>query len=744
MPFLLYIKLVEYGGGGDARDTADDPTQLQGLEALPPRLLPTRPAVRILHSVMDVLEQVRPHLLSVKTPAQYMGGEVNSIRKDWSDARVNFGLCFPDTYAIGMSNQGFRILYHLVNERYEEFACERTFAPWFDMEKVLRDNGLPLYSLENYRPLHVFDALGFSLQNETTYTNLLNMLDLAGVALHSADRSKSAPIVIAGGTGSITPEPLAEFIDLFLLGEGEESLPAFLHLLGVWRGKLDASVLEQYRLPAEFSIKDVYTEKPYTLRMAAVPENLPTLSRREFLAVCALAIPGCYAPGLYDVSYAGETISEFKARIDGLPVRIKKNAVANLNTTFYPTKQIIPFVEVVQDRVTIEIMRGCTEGCRYCQAGMIDRPQRYRTPEKVVELARETVKQTGYDEIALLSLSSSDHPQLVPVIQALQQEFEGEHISVSLPSLRVDQQLTYLPGLTRNVRKAGLTLAPETGSERLRKVINKTITQHDLREGARAALEAGYKTIKFYMMIGLPTETEDDIRESADLLNEIALMAKQMKRHNFTLNVTVSLFVPKAFTPFQWEGMASRETLEQHAKVLRSAIRHKSIRLKVHRYETSWLEALFSRGDRRLCKVTEIAWRKGARFDAWDECCNLQVWYDACAEAGVSPDAFIHRERGEHEYLPWDMISVGTNRKHLWEERLRSRLEQYTKDCSGHTPGCIACGVDPLTCRTGLDAPEDEMDSAMQRRNKVRYAPEFKDRLAQKDELAAAASKHFA
>ncbi|MCA8917626.1 MAG: TIGR03960 family B12-binding radical SAM protein [Planctomycetes bacterium] len=694
----------------------------------------------------NVLESVRPHLLSVKTPAQYMGGEVNAIRKDWAE-RVRFGLCFPDTYAIGMSNQGFRILYHLLNERYNDMVCERAFAPWFDMEEVLRKNTLPLFSLENYRALREFDAIGFSLQNETTYTNLLNMLDLGGIALRSKDRSNDDTIVIAGGTGSITPEPLADFIDLFLLGEGEESLPAFLHLVGVWKGRLSASVLEQYRLPPEFSVKDVYKEKPFTLRMAALPEaleDIAALSRRDFLVMCAGAIPGCYVPSLYDVSYAEDgTIASFEPQVPGLSKRIKKNAVDNLNTTYYPTKQIIPFVEVIQDSVTIEIMRGCTEGCRYCQAGMIDRPQRYRTPEKVVELAREAISNTGYDEISLLSLSSSDHPQLVPIIKALQTEFEGEHISVSLPSLRVDQQLTYLPGLTRNVRKAGLTLAPETGSERLRKVINKTITQHDLREGARAALEAGYKTIKFYMMLGLPTESEDDIRESGDLLNEIAAMAKQMKCHNFTLNVTASLFVPKGFTPFQWEGMADKETLERHGKLLRSLLKYKSIRLKVHPYETSWLEALFSRGDRRLCDVTEAAWRMGARFDAWNECCDLGRWERACAEAGLDADFFIHRERGEHEFLPWDMISVGTNKKHLWEERVRSRLEQYTKDCSGHTPGCIVCGVEPLTCRTGLEAPEDEMDPEMQRRKKVRYAPEFKDRMAQKNDLAAAATRFF-
>ncbi len=694
----------------------------------------------------SVLDKVKPHLLGVKTPAQYMGGEVNAIRKDW-DGRVRFALCFPDTYAIGMSNQGFRILYHLVNECHGDLLCERAFAPWADMEGVLRQNSIPLYSLDSYQPLRDFDVLGFSLQNETSYSNLLNMLDLAGLPIRRGSDDASAPLIIAGGTGALTPEPLADFVDLFLLGEGEEVLPAFLHLVGVWRNRLEPAVLERYRLPADFSARDVYAEKPFVLRFAALPDDLATigaLSRREFLAMCAAALPGCYVPSAYDVSYNDDgTISAMKPNAPGVPARVKKNAVANLNTTFYPTKQILPFVEVIQDRVTIEVMRGCTEGCRYCQAGMIDRPQRYRTPETVVKLAEELVRNTGYNEISLLSLSSSDHPQLVAMIKLLQTRFAGEHISVALPSLRVDQQLTHLPGLTKNVRKSGLTLAPETGSERLRRVINKTITQHDLVEGARAALSEGYKTIKFYMMIGLPTETEDDIRESAALLNLIAEMARAMKRNSFTLNVTVSLFVPKAFTPFQWEPMCDRETLERHTKLLRSLIRHRNIRLKVHHYNTSWLEALYSRGDRRLGKVTELAWRKGARFDAWEECCDLNLWHAACAEAGVDADFYIHRQRGEHEFLPWDMISVGANKQYLWDERVRSRMEQYTKDCSGHTPGCIVCGVDPLTCRTGLEQPQDEMDANMQRRAKVLYAPEFKERMAQKAELAAAGAKHF-
>ena len=398
----------------------------------------------------NVLEQIQPHLLKVKSPAQYMGGEVHSIRKNWTDNRVRFALAFPDTYAIGMSNQGFRILYHLINEQHDNMLCERVFAPWFDFEKLLRENNLPLYSLENYRPLSDFDAIGFSLQNETTYTNLLTTLDLGGIEIRSENRAEDAPLVIAGGTGSITPEPLADFVDLFLLGEGEDVLPAMLHLIGVWRGRHAVDVLELYRLPTDFRVKDVYTEKPFVIKFAALPDDLndiPNLTRKEFLLTCARAVPGCYVPAAYEVSYLEDkTIAAIRPLAEGVPKRIKKNAVANLNTTFYPTKQILPYVEVVQDRVTVEVMRGCTQGCRYCQAGMIDRPQRYRTPEKIVSLARELVDNTGYDGVSLLSLSSSDHPQLVPTIKLLQKEFEGQKIHVSLPSLRVDQQLTYLPG----------------------------------------------------------------------------------------------------------------------------------------------------------------------------------------------------------------------------------------------------------------------------------------------------------
>ncbi|MEE9311288.1 MAG: TIGR03960 family B12-binding radical SAM protein [Planctomycetota bacterium] len=695
----------------------------------------------------NVLEQIQPHLLKVKSPAQYMGGEVHSIRKNWTDNRVRFALAFPDTYAIGMSNQGFRILYHLINEQHDNMLCERVFAPWFDFEKLLRENNLPLYSLENYRPLSDFDAIGFSLQNETTYTNLLTTLDLGGIEIRSENRAEDAPLVIAGGTGSITPEPLADFVDLFLLGEGEDVLPAMLHLIGVWRGRHAVDVLELYRLPTDFRVKDVYTEKPFVIKFAALPDDLndiPNLTRKEFLLTCARAVPGCYVPAAYEVSYLEDkTIAAIRPLAEGVPKRIKKNAVANLNTTFYPTKQILPYVEVVQDRVTVEVMRGCTQGCRYCQAGMIDRPQRYRTPEKIVSLARELVDNTGYDGVSLLSLSSSDHPQLVPTIKLLQKEFEGQKIHVSLPSLRVDQQLTYLPGLTKNVRKTGLTLAPETGSERLRKVINKTITQEDLVNGAKAALEDGYKTIKFYIMIGLPTETEDDIRESAELLNDIGLLAKQMKVSGFRLNVTVSIFVPKSHTPFQWESMGDAETMARHGKLLRSLIKFKTIKLKIHKYETSWLEALFSRGDRRLGRVTEYAWKSGARFDAWNESSNLELWREACAACDLDPDFFIHRERGQNEILPWDMISVGTARQYLWDERVRSRMEEYTQDCSGHTPGCLSCGVNPLSCRTGIDQPEDEVDSEMQRRKAVKYANAFKARRNQGPELVKAAEEEF-
>ena len=732
--FLGDIGKIEKGHGGHGGSVA--PRCSLGS----PGLLRSRFAARIA-AMVNVLTQVERHLLRVKTPAQYMGGEVNAVRREWKAASVRFALCFPDTYAIGMSNQGFRILYHLLNERYEDLICERAFAPWPDMEALLREQDIPLYSLENYRGLGEFDCLGFSLQNETSYTNLLNMLDLSRITLRSAERLHGEPVIIAGGTGAVTPEPLAEFVDCFLLGEGEEALPAFLHLLGVWRGRLDALVLDRYRPDGAFSRRDVYAGERFTLEFKWVDDWLKSgraqaLTRQEFLLLCARAIPGCYVPSMYEVRYRPDgVIDSITPRFDGVPARVKKNALANLNTAFYPTRQILPYCEVVQDRVTIEVMRGCTEGCRYCQAGMIDRPQRYRTPETVLKLARELVANTGYDEISLLSLSSSDHPQLIEMMKLLQKEFEGRHVSVALPSLRINDQLQHLPSITKNVRKGGLTMAPETGSERLRRVINKWISQEDLVNGARAAIENGYTTIKFYTMIGLPTENEDDIRETARLLNGIAQMARDMGRKNLDINVTVSLFVPKSFTPFQWEPMMSRQKLERHSALLRSLITQRAIRLRISEYPTSWLEGIFSRGDRRLSRAVEAAWRLGCRFDAWEDQCRLDLWEQAMAEAGLSADFYIHRGRGQEEVLPWDMIAVGVNKRTLWDERVRSRLEEYTRDCSGHTPGCIACGVDPLSCRTGIDQPEDDMDAAMERRKSVRYAPEFKERLAQRKQL---------
>ncbi len=695
----------------------------------------------------NVLTQVEKHLLRLKTPSQYMGGEVNAVVQEWRPSRVRFALCFPDTYAIGMSNQGFRILYHLLNERYEDLLCERSFAPWPDMEQVLRENKIPLYSLENYRALSEFDCVGFSLQNETSYTNLLNMLDLAGISLHASERLHREPIVIAGGTGAVTPEPLGEFVDCFLLGEGEEVLPAFLHLLGVWRGRLPLGVLDQYRPEPALSSRDVYAADQLTLDFKWIQSSglgTRALTRQEFLLLCSRAVPGCYVPSMYEVVYdVHGLISSIKPKAEGVPARVKKNSLGNLNTAYYPTRQILPYCEVVQDRVTIEVMRGCTEGCRYCQAGMIDRPQRYRTPETVLRLAKELVRNTGYDEISLLSLSSSDHPQLLDMMKLLQVEFAGKHVSVALPSLRINDQLQHLPSITKNVRKGGLTMAPETGSERLRRVINKWITQDDLINGARAAMTNGYTTIKFYMMIGLPTETEDDIRESAKLLNDMAQMARTLGRKNMDINVTVSLFVPKSFTPFQWEPMMPREQIERHASLLRSLVKARSIRLRLGDYPTSWLEAIFSRGDRKLSAAIEVAWRMGCRFDAWDEHCRLDLWEQAMREVGLSADFYIHRERGHDEVLPWDMISVGTNKRTLWDERVRSRLEEYTRDCSGHTPGCVACGIDPLTCRTGIDQPEDGMDSKMERRASVRYAPEFKTRVAQRKQLDQVAQRVF-
>lgn len=683
--------------------------------------------------------------LGVETPGQYIGGEVNMCQTDWSDPRrVRFALAFPDTYAIGMSNQGVKILYHLVNE-HPDMLCERAFSPWRDMEAKMRERGIPAFTLESHRALADFDCVGFSLQNETSYSNVVNLLDLGGITMDASSRGEHEPIVIAGGTGSVTPEPLSDFVDLFFIGEGEEVLPCFLRLLGAWRGRIGVEEARELLRPeaGKDNRKDLMSRPPLGLLLGLVPDDMPGLTRRQFVELCATVIPGCYAPSLYEVGYHGDgRIASVAKKAESLPARVRKNAVANLNDTYFPTRQILPYVETVHDRVTVEIMRGCTEGCRYCQAGMIDRPQRYRTPEKVLSMVREILGNTGYDEVSLLSLSSSDHPQLFRIMELVSGEFSKDQVSVSLPSLRVDQQLRDLPKLSKGVRRSGLTLAPETGSQRLRRVINKTITQDDLLTGAETAFREGWRTVKFYFMIGLPTENDDDIRETADLLNRVAEMARAM-RVRASINVTVSLFVPKAFTPFQWEPMATEEQLSHRRRLLLSLIRHNSIKLKFHGYGESWLEALMSRGDRRLGRVIRRAWELGARFDAWGEGFKRQVWDQALAEAGLDPDFYIHRERGADEVFPWDMISVGVNKRTLWEERVRSRLEQFTQDCSGHTPGCLACGVDPLTCRTGIDQPKDAMAPEQKKRASVIYAPEFPDRQKQRRELEAAAAAHF-
>ncbi|NUQ35523.1 MAG: TIGR03960 family B12-binding radical SAM protein [Planctomycetaceae bacterium] len=691
-------------------------------------------------SLYPAIERVA---LRVSSPAQYTGGEVNSVSHDWSDGRrVRFALAFPDTYAIGMSNQGFKILYHLVNDQ-PDMLCERAFAPWFDMEAIMRERQIPAFSLEHHYALSAFDAFGFSLQNETSYTNVLNIIGLSGIPIEARERTCEHPIVIAGGTGAVTPEPIADFVDLFFLGEGEEILPCFLRLLGAWRGRLTVDELRERMNPfaGKDNRKDLHAKPPLGVRMDLIPANLPELLRCEFIELCATVLPGCYAPSLYDVQYDQRgVIASLKPLRPNIPARVKKSSVSNLNDAYYPVKQILPYIETVHDRVTIEIMRGCTEGCRYCQAGMIDRPQRYRTPETVKKMARAIVRNTGYDEIALLSLSSSDHPQLFDMMDKLRDEFKGEQVSLSLPSLRVNDQLQKLPSVSKDVRRSGLTMAPETGSERLRKVINKNITQQDLINGAEMAFREGWRTIKFYCMIGLPTENDDDIRETAELLNDIAYRAKQ-RGSRITINVTVSLFVPKAFTPFQWEPMATQEELEHRRKLLLSLIQFRSIKLKFHGYGESWLEALLSRGDRRLGRAVKRAWELGARFDAWGEGFKREIWDKALAESGLDPVFYIHRPRTKDEVLPWDMLSVGINKQTLWDERVRSRMEQFTQDCSGHTPGCLACGVDPLTCRTGIDQPADEMTPEQQKRSRVRYAPEFKGRQGQKDELVAAAQR---
>ena len=590
----------------------------------------------------------------VETPGQYIGGEWNSIKKEDSSIDVTFALAFPDTYAIGMSHQGMQILYGLLNER-KDTACERVFAPWSDMEAALREHDIPLYSLESFRPLGEFDIIGFSLQYEMSYTNVLNMLDLAKIPFKRGERTGDDPLVIAGGPLALTPEPISDFIDIFFLGDGEEKLPQFIECFKALK-------------------------------------HSGNLSREEKILSLVKEMNNLYAPSLYEVSYDSEgVINKMEPKQPGVPPVVRGASVNNLGEAYFPESPIVPYVKTVFERISIEVMRGCTQGCRFCQAGMTKRPNRIRSVDKILNMSGDCYRNTGHDEISLGALSISDYPHLKDLMARMGEAFNPQNVNIAFPSLRVSEELTELPSYLNTVRKSGLTFAPEAATTRLRKVINKNISNEDLFAGVREAYKEGWNLVKLYFMVGLPTETDEDVEEIAKLAYRVSSLRREVKGSVGNVNITVSPFVPKAHTPFQWEPMVSLERLKDIRRMIMSKIRHKRIRIKFSKPERSILEGVFARGNRELGKVIIQAWQDGCRFDAWDDFFDYDKWVSAFEKAGVNEKPYLYRERGEEEILPWDHLSSGIIKEFLISERKKSFEQEYTPDC--FVDGCPDCGA---------------------------------------------------
>ncbi|MCI0341451.1 MAG: TIGR03960 family B12-binding radical SAM protein [Planctomycetales bacterium] len=607
-------------------------------------------------AVPDTLGRaVRRLLPQVQTPAQYVGGERNQVVRDWERRAVRVALAFPDTYGVGMSHLGLKIFYDIVNRRPDALA-ERCFSPWFDMEAAMRAAGIPLFSLESHRPVRAFDVLGVSLQYEALYTNFLAMLDLAGIPLRSRERGEQDPIVVAGGPGTTAPEPVADFVDVFLLGDGEECFPRLLDL---------------------------------------VAERKRTGSRREdFLRAVARGVEGAYVPSLYDVSYHPDgTVCRVLPRHADVPGRVPQAVVHDFAAAPYPTAPPVPYVDVVHDRITLEIMRGCVHGCRFCHAGYTKRPMRYRPPEQLVRLAEETYRNTGLSEIGLTSLSSSDYPELVRLMGLLNERFRDRSVSLSLPSLRVNEILATLPHALGEVRKSGLTLAPEVATDRLRRIVNKPILNEDLFNGVRELYRAGWSQVKVYFMIGIPGEVDDDVDGIARMAERLVQLRREAGKGPGWVNATISPFVPKPHTPFQWEPQVGPERIREISSFLRGRVRDRHVRLKVHDAEWSGVEGILSRGDRRLGAVVERVMRAGGRMDGWSEGFRLERWRDAMAAEGLDPAFYLARRRSASETLPWDHLGAGVTKGWLARDLEKARREETAPGCwSG---SCSACGLNP-------------------------------------------------
>ena len=598
-------------------------------------------------------------LLSIEKPARYIGNEVNCVYKDPTQVAIRFAMCFPDVYEIGMSYLGIQILYDMFNRR-EDVYCERVYSPWIDLDEIMRKNAIPLFALESQEPIREFDFLGITIQYEMCYTNILQILDLSQIPLKASERTAAHPLVIGGGPCTYNPEPLADFFDLFYLGEGETAYDQLFDLY-----------------------KDCQNAKK---------------SRMEFLKAAAL-IPGIYVPSLYEVTYQEDgTIASFAPNCEGIPVVIEKQMVTDVTKACYPKAPVVPFIKATQDRVVLEIQRGCIRGCRFCQAGMLYRPTRERDLEMLKTCAKEMLKNTGHEEISLSSLSSSDYSDLEGLVTFLIDEFKGKGINISLPSLRIDAFSLDVMSKVQDVKKSSLTFAPEAGSQRLRDVINKGLTEEIILDGAGQAFAGGWNRVKLYFMLGLPTETNEDIKDIARLADKIARryyeIPKEIRNGKCQIIASTSFFVPKPFTPFQWARMNTKSEFLEKARIVNQEVKEqlnrKSIKYNWHEADVTQLEGLLARGDRRLGPAILRAYEEGALYDAWSESFQNQIWLDVLAETGIDIDFYTTRIREREEILPWDFINIGVTKTFLWNEWEQAGKEEITPNCRAKCSGCGA------------------------------------------------------
>jgi len=592
-------------------------------------------------------------LYKVEKPARYIGGEFNSYNKDKNEVEIRYAFCFPDVYEVGMSHLGSKILYYVLNER-EDTYCERAFAPWPDMEKLMRKNNIPLCTLETKDPLSEFDFLGFTLQYEMSYTNILNMLNMSGIPVRASKREDSHPIVMCGGPCAYNPEPLYDIADIFVIGEGEEIIHEILDLYKDYKNK----------------------------------------SKSEFLRA-ASKIQGVYIPSLYNVSYNNDgTIKNFEPLFDDVSSKVKKRIIANLDNNIFPDKLIVPYTDIVHDRIMLETFRGCTRGCRFCQAGMIYRPVREKTTSKLIKQVDDLIKNTGYEEVSLTSLSICDYSDIENLIHSMVMKYKEKNIGVSLPSLRIDSFSVDLIKEIQKVRKTGLTFAPEAGSQRMRDVINKGVIEEDLINSVKSAFEAGWSTIKLYFMIGLPYENLEDVKGIAELgekvVDEYYKIPKNVRNKGLKVTLSTSIFVPKPFTPFQWAPQDKMEDVKEKIWAIRDSIKSRAISYNWHESIVSYMEAIFARGDRRLCEALIKAFEKGAKFDGWSDYFNFEIWKEAMKECNIDGDFYAYRERKYDEVLPWDFIDIGVDKRFLVKENEKAKTGILTPDCR---LGCSNCGV---------------------------------------------------